>query len=86
MRDAKCLLIVPVVESDADTASASLRETLRLRPQNLRRLGWHYARVHAFDLYSDPAGVAAHIAAMLGVAPERGTSTTVTEPIDVIDE
>ncbi len=57
-----------VVESDPETIGESLRESLRLRPQILRRLGWHYVRVHAFDLYSDPAAVAARIAAMLGVA------------------
>ena len=56
-----------VAESDPETIGESLRESLRLRPQILRRLGWHYVRVHSFDLYSDPAGVAARIAAMLGV-------------------
>ena len=61
------------------------REALRLRPQVLRRLGWHYIRVHAFDLYSDPAGVAERIAAILGVAPEGGAVDTVTQPIDVLD-
>lgn len=74
-----------VAESDADTAHDTLRETLRLRPQVLRRLGWHYIRVHAFDLYSDPAGVAERIAAILGVAPEGGAVDTVTQPIDVLD-
>ena len=43
-----------VAESDPETIGESLRESLRLRPQILRRLGWHYVRVHAFDLYSDP--------------------------------
>ena len=64
---------------------ATLRESLRLRPQVLRRLGWHYVRVHAFDLYSDPAGVAARIAAILGAPPETPTADTVTQPIDVLD-
>jgi hypothetical protein len=40
------------------TAAGDPARDLRLRPQVLRRLGWHYVRVHAFDLYSDPAGVA----------------------------
>ena len=74
-----------VVESDPETVGESLRESLRLRPQILRRLGWHYVRVHAFDLYSDPAGVAARIGAMLGVAPESARSDTDTQPIDVIE-
>ncbi|WP_457099428.1 AAA family ATPase [Microbacterium sp. P5_E9] len=74
-----------VVESDPETVGESLRESLRLRPQILRRLGWHYVRVHAFDLYSDPAGVAARIGAMLGVAAESARSDTDTQPIDVIE-
>lgn len=74
-----------VAESDSDTAHDTLRETLRLRPQVLRRLGWHYIRVHAFDLYSDPAGVAERIAAILGVPPEAPTAETQTQPIDVVE-
>jgi hypothetical protein len=61
----------------------TLRESLRLRPQVLRRLGWHYVRVHAFDLYSDPAGVAGRIAAILGASPETPRAETVTEPLDL---
>ncbi len=74
-----------VAESDPETIGESLRESLRLRPQILRRLGWHYVRVHSFDLYSDPAGVAARIAAMLGIPPEFPTADTETQPIDVIE-
>nr|WP_246160047.1 AAA family ATPase [Microbacterium rhizomatis] len=73
-----------VAESDPETVGESLRESLRLRPQILRRLGWHYVRVHAFDLYSDPAAVAVKIAGMLGVQPETPTSDTDTQPIDVL--
>ena len=72
-----------VAEVDPETVGDSLRESLRLRPQILRRLGWHYVRVHAFDLYSDPAAVAARIAALLGVAPEAATAETDTQPFDV---
>lgn len=73
-----------VVESDPETRPESLRESLRLRPQILRRLGWHYLRVHAFDLYSDPAAVAARVATLLGV--EAGTSPQAsTQPIDVAE-
>src|SRR3546814_1505907 len=53
-----------VAESDPETAADSLRETLRLRPQTLRRLGWHYVRVPAFVLSRDPASVATRIAAL----------------------
>lgn len=74
-----------VAESDPETAGESLREALRLRPQTLRRLGWHYVRVHAFDLYSDPASVAARIAALLGVQPDGPTADTATQPIDVVE-
>ncbi|MBN9224113.1 MAG: AAA family ATPase [Microbacterium sp. SCN 70-27] len=74
-----------VAESDTDATGDTLREALRLRPQILRRLGWHYIRVHAFDLYSDPAGVAERIAAILGVSPDRPTADTQTQPIDVTD-
>ena len=74
-----------VAESDPETVGESLRESLRLRPQILRRLGWHYIRVHSFDLYSDAAAVAARIAEMLGVPAEAATADTDTQPIDVIE-
>ena len=41
-----------VVETDGVLMGRSLRESLRLRPEVLRRLGWHYARVHAFELFA----------------------------------
>jgi hypothetical protein len=56
------------IETDASLDGTSLRESLRLRPDLLRRLGWHYARVHVFELFSDPDGVADRIAAMAGQA------------------
>jgi len=74
-----------VAESDPETVGDSLRESLRLRPQILRRLGWHYVRVHSFDLYSDPATVAARIAALLGVKVDGPTAESSTQPIDVIE-
>ena len=74
-----------VAESDPETIGESLRESLRLRPQILRRLGWHYVRVHSFDLYSDPAAVASRIAGMLGVPPEALRVEADTQPIDVIE-
>ncbi|MFE1664034.1 AAA family ATPase [Microbacterium sp. P02] len=74
-----------VAESDPETVGESLRESLRLRPQILRRLGWHYVRVHAFDLYSDPSAVATRIAAMLGIQPETPRANAETQPIDVAE-
>lgn len=56
------------IETDT-TLQSSLRESLRLRPALLRRLGWHYLRVHAFELFSNPDAVADSVASMLGVSP-----------------
>jgi hypothetical protein len=56
-----------VVETDAALNGMSLRESLRLRPEVLRRLGWHYARVHAFELFADPDAVADRIARAAGL-------------------
>ncbi len=67
------------IETDALLHRSSLRESLRLRPELLRRLGWHYARVHSFELFSDPDAVAREIVVMLGANPDL-----VTEPIAVV--
>ncbi|MEA9986360.1 AAA family ATPase [Subtercola sp. RTI3] len=56
-----------VVETDAVVHSMSLRESLRLRPDMLKRLGWHYLRVHSFELFTDPEAVATRIATVIGV-------------------
>ncbi len=68
-----------VVDTDAVFAGRSLREALRLRPEVLRRLGWHYARVHAFELFADPDAVADRIARTAGLA-----GGPITEEIAVI--
>ena len=68
-----------VVDTDAVLTGRSLREALRLRPEVLRRLGWHYARVHAFELFTDPDAVADRIARMVGLA-----GGPVTEEIPVV--
>jgi len=68
-----------VVDTDAVFSGRSLREALRLRPEVLRRLGWHYARVHAFELFANPDGVADRIARMAGLS-----GGPVTEEITVI--
>jgi hypothetical protein len=68
-----------VVETDGVLMGRSLRESLRLRPEVLRRLGWHYARVHAFELFADPEAVADRIARLAGVA-----GGAVTQEIPII--
>ncbi len=72
-----------VVEGDPDVHEESLREALRLRPQLLRRLGWHYVRVHSFDLYTDVTAVATRIATILGIAPDAPTVDGSTEPLNI---
>jgi len=67
------------IETDTDLHRSSLRESLRMRPELLRRLGWHYLRVHAFELFSDPDAVATRIVAMVGA-----DAAPVTEPIDIV--
>jgi hypothetical protein len=71
-----------VVETDAVVGRASLRESLRLRPEVLRRLGWHYLRVHSFELFSAPDVVAARVAALLGKTRTEIVNTA-TAPIAV---
>jgi len=72
--------ICAVVETDQVLARGSLRESLRLRPELLRRLGWHYVRVHAFELFSDPGAVADRICAVIGVQQVQ----PMTEEIGVV--
>lgn len=67
------------IETDAVLQRASLRESLRLRPQMLHRLGWHYLRVHSIELFSDPDAVAEKVCAVIG-AP----TAPVTEPVPVV--
>ncbi len=55
------------VDTDQQLQAMSIREGLRLRPQALHRLGWHYLRVHSFELFADPDGVARKIAELAGV-------------------
>ncbi|MHB1172466.1 MAG: AAA family ATPase [Lacisediminihabitans sp.] len=74
-REGTCLTI----ETDGALQGTSLRESLRLRPEMLRRLGWHYLRVHAFELFSDPDAVADRVVGMLGA-----NRAPVTQPIPVL--
>ncbi len=71
--------VCATIETDTLLHRSSLRESLRLRPEVLRRLGWHYVRVHSFELFSDPESVASRVAEMLGVDPAPRT-----EPISVV--
>jgi len=75
------------VETDAALGHLSLRESLRLRPDLMRRLGWHYARVHVFELFSDPEAVADRIVALAGGQPESAPvpawSATVTDELPI---
>ncbi len=60
-------------------AEQGLRSALRLRPAVLRRLGWHYHRVHSFDLFADPARVALRIASIVGYEqPAADSSASAT--------
>lgn len=67
------------IDTDLALQGSSLRESLRLRPEMLRRLGWHYLRVHAFELFSEPDAVADRIMKLLGVALAPDT-----EPIAIV--
>lgn len=67
------------IETDATLQPMSLRDSLRMRPEMLRRLGWHYLRVHLFELFSDPDAVARRIVSLLGA-----DAAPVTEPIAVV--
>ena len=72
------------VETDAVLAQGSLRESLRLRPELLRRLGWHYIRIHAFELFADPEAVATRIAALIGIEPIEDDIST--GAIEIVSE
>ena len=69
------------IDIDLGDGSDSLRDTLRLRPAVLRRLGWHYHRVQSFDLFTDPDEVARRIARMVGF--EDGASADGSNAGDV---
>lgn len=64
------------VDLDFGDGERSLRDALRLRPSVLRRLGWHYHRVHSFDLFADPEQVALRVAGILGYEAETEGAET----------
>ncbi len=59
------------LDTDQALMTQSIRESLRLRPQALARLGWHYMRVHLFELFADPDQVAHRIARRAGVVADE---------------
>ena len=67
------------IETDSVLSGTSLRESLRLRPEMLRRLGWHYLRVHAFELFSEPDAVADRVLVTLGLS-----AAPTTQPINIV--
>ena len=63
----RAIVIDMDVASGSAAASTTLRESLRLRPELLKRLGWYYLRVRAFELFANPEAVARRIATALEV-------------------
>jgi hypothetical protein len=78
--------ICVAIETDAVLHRASLRESLRLRPELLRRLGWHYLRVHSFELFSDPDAVATRVLELLGADTSPMTEPIVIPPAPYVAE
>jgi hypothetical protein len=72
--------ICVAIETDTVLMRGSLRESLRLRPELLRRLGWHYLRIHVFELFSDPDAVATRVVTLLGAT----SSQAPTQPMDAL--
>lgn len=70
------------VDLDFGEGDHSLRDALRMRPSILRRLGWHYHRVHSFDLFADPERVALRVASMLGYEPAPSAEAAAEAPTD----
>lgn len=59
--------------------TTTLRESLRLRPELLKRLGWYYLRVRAFELFANPEAVARRIATALEVPIPDADATDLPE-------
>ena len=68
---------IPLVVSYANKAAAvlpdwnlagdSISERVRLRPALLKAMGWRVIRVHTFELFADPEGLAIRIGESLGM-------------------
>lgn len=50
-----------VIETDADYSRDTLRESLRLHPSLLTRMGWRFRRVYSFELFANPQHIADEI-------------------------
>ena len=66
------------IDTDEVLSTGTLREALRLRPAALRQLGWHYVRVHSFELFADPDGVADRVQNILSPAVVERVEELVT--------
>lgn len=53
------------IETDRQLLRTGLRESLRIRRHTLNRLGWHYLRVHSFELFADPDRVVSKVLKIL---------------------
>ena len=49
------------------------------RSDVLRRLGWHYLRVHSFELFGNPEAVASRVASLLGRPDSERTPDAAAE-------
>jgi hypothetical protein len=63
-----------VVDADWSLVGENWDELLRLRPGQLRAMGWEYQRVHAFEIFARPQEVANRIALKLGAKLEEKVS------------
>lgn len=66
------------IDVDLGDSDDSLRDSLRLRPAVLRRLGWHYHRVQSFDLFADPDEAAMRIARIVGYDADEANAVADT--------
>lgn len=71
------------IDTDAVLSTGTLREALRLRPAALRHLGWHYVRVHSFELFANPEGIADRVQNILVPVVVERVDEVVTAPLDV---
>lgn len=71
------------IDTDEVLSTGTLREALRLRPAALRQLGWHYVRVHSFELFADPDGVADRVQNILSPAVVERVEELVTATMSI---
>ena len=71
--------------ASAGEPGPTLRESLRLRPELLKRLGWYYLRVHSFELFAHPEAIANRVALALEVPLPDGPRLGVDDSL-ALDE